>query len=202
MAWVQSVSPVAAGGVSKESVVMRRVVIAVFGALLAVGLSVGSALADPAANISFFHGADGTAHWGPQQGAIVLSETTTPGAYAGALLMHVASVAPATPPSFEQTDTVNESGAGSPRLVILFGDGGTITGYRLFMSTAPQNSPLQWDSMGGRAGFLYNAGYAAAVADHSGGVVAAYVVTDSGWEGEAYTNSISHITYGHNTYAG
>lgn len=181
---------------------MRKVLIALIAAVSAAALGGGTALAEPADNVSFFHGADGNAHWAPQHSAIVLSETTTPGAYAGAMLMHVGSEAPKDAPNFTQVDSLTEASGGSPRLVIAFGDGGTITGYRLSMSTDPQSTPLQWDSMGGTAGFLYNAGYAAAVADHSGGVVAAYVVTDSGWEGQAYTNWISDITYGDATFAG
>jgi hypothetical protein len=182
---------------------MRRILIALFAAVSAVGFAGGTALADPAANVSFFHGGDGTAHWAPQQGAIVLSETTTPGAYAGAMLMHVASTAPAVAPNFTQVDTTDEASGGSPRLVLLFGDGGTVYGYRLAMSTATQSDALHWDSTGGASGFIYNGDYSVEVADHNGSpVVAAYVVTDSGWEGQSYTNFISDITYGDSTYAG
>jgi hypothetical protein len=180
---------------------MRRILIALFAAVSAVGFAGGSALADPGANVSFFHGADGTAHWAPQQSAIVLSETTTPGAYAGTMLMHVSSIAPIAAPNFTQIDTVDEAGGGSPRLVLLFGDGGTVVGYRLAMSTTSQSDPLHWDSMAGTSGFIYNGDYSSEVNDHTGGVVAAYVVTDSGWEGKSYTNLISNITYGTNTYA-
>lgn len=182
---------------------MRRFIVSVVAAVTAVGLGCGtSALAAPAANVSFFTGADGTAHWGPQKSAIVLSETTTPGAYAGASLMHVGAVAPTDAPIFTQQDTVNEAGGGSPRLVIAFADGGNIDGYRLLMSTDPQSTPLQWDSNGGSAGFLYGKDYATALADHGGSpVVAVYLVTDSGWEGLAYTNTITNVMYGDNAYA-
>lgn len=179
---------------------MRRFVISIVLALTASGLGAGSSvLAAPAANISFFTGADGSAHWAPRQSAIILSETTTPGAYAGAMLMHVGSTAPEEAPSFSQRDTVTEAGGGSPRLVIAFADGGTIYGYRLSMDTNLQDSALQWDST---APFAYNAGYDSALALHSSSsVVAAYLVTDSGWEGQAYTNTITDISYGDNTYA-
>jgi|SRR5579859_2460184 len=181
---------------------MRRILIALFAAVSAIGFAGGTALADPGANVSFFHGADGTAHWAPQQGAIVLSETTTPGAYAGAMLMHVGPTAPVVAPNFAQMDTVTEAGGGSPRLVLLFGDGGTVYGYRFAMSTSQQSDPLHWDSTGGTSGFISNGDYSTEIADHTGGVVAAYVVTDSGWEGQSYTNLISNIKYGDNTYAG
>ena len=182
---------------------MRRFIVGVVAALTALGFGAGtSVLAAPAANVSFFKGADGNAHWAPQQSAIILSETTTPGAYAGAMLMHVGDEAPSAAPTFTQQDSVSEASGGSPRLVIAFADGGTIYGYRLAMSTSEQNGPLQWDSTGGTAGFLYNAPYDVAVADHAGSsVVAAYLVTDSGWEGQAYTNTITDVTYGDNTYA-
>ncbi|HET7421259.1 MAG TPA: hypothetical protein VFL27_12855 [Candidatus Dormibacteraeota bacterium] len=58
---------------------------------------------------------------------------------------------------------------------------------------------LHWDSLGP---FRYDVGYDAAVAAHNGSqVVAAYLVTDSGWEGLPYTNSITNVSYGGNTYA-
>lgn len=182
---------------------MRKLFIGLAMALAAIGFGAGSALADPAANISFFTGADGSAHWAPHQSAIILSETTTSGAYAGAMLMHVGDTAPTDAPFFEQQDSIDGNGGGSPRLVIAFADGGTIYGYRLSMSTQFQHSDLQWDSTGGTSGFLYGTTYGAALADHNeSAVVAAYVVTDSGWEGQAYTNTITDITYGDNTYAG
>jgi len=178
----------------------RFLVSSMVAAVAAIGFGGVAAFAGPAQNISFFHGADGSAHWAPQQAAIVLSETTTPGAYAGAQLMHIDSTAPLVAPSFKDVDNVIGDGGGSPRLVIAFADGGIVMGYRLQMSTSPQSDPLQWDSM---VPFRYNVGYEAALAAHSGSpVVAAYLVTDSGWEGHAYTNTISNVTYGDNTYAG
>jgi hypothetical protein len=180
---------------------MRRFMVGIFAALTAVGFGAGpSVLAAPAANVSFFAGADASAHWAPRQSAIVLSETTTAGAYAGAMLMHVGDAAPGDAPSFAQKDSVDQAGGGSPRLVLDFADGGTIYGYRLNMSEDSQTSPLQWDST---SPFAYNAGYEGAKALHAGStVVAVYLVTDSGWEGAAYTNTITDISYGGNTYAG
>jgi hypothetical protein len=182
---------------------MRKVVVGMVAALAAISFGAGtSVLAAPADNVSFFHGEDGSAHWGPNQSHILLSETTTLGAYAGAVLMHVGATAPLTAPSFNDVDSINENGGGSPRLVIAFADGGTIVGYRLQMEVTMQTSDLQWDSMQGTAGFLYGKSYTVALADHNGSpVVAAYLVTDSGWEGSAYTNTITNVTYDGNTYA-
>ena len=181
---------------------MKRFLVGLMVAAMAtIGLGSVSAFAAPAQNVSFFAANSGSAHWAPNQSAIMLSETTAPGAYAGAQLMNIGATAPEKAPNFTQQDTVDEPSGASPRFVIAFADGGTIIGYRLQMSTTPQNDPLQWDSMAGHAGYLYNSTYALAVADHSGSVMAAYLVTDSGWEGLAYTNTITNVTYGDNTYA-
>jgi hypothetical protein len=181
---------------------MKRFLVGLMVATTAtIGFGSVSAFAAPAQNVSFFAHGSGNAHWAPNQSAIMLSETTAPGAYAGAQLMNIGAIAPEAAPNFTQLDTVNENGGGSPRFVIAFADGGTIVGYRLQMSTLTQSDGLHWDSMGGDAGFLYNTTYALAVADHSGSVMAAYLVTDSGWEGLAYTNTITNVTYGENTYA-
>jgi len=179
---------------------MKRFLIGLMVAAMAtIGLGSVSAFAAPAQNVSFFAHGSGSAHWAPNQSAIMLSETAAPGAYAGAQLMNIGATAPAEAPSFTQQDTVNEPSGASPRFVIAFADGGTIIGYRLYMSTTLQNDPLQWDSM---APYHYNATYEGALAAHSGSpVVAAYLVTDSGWEGLAYTNTITNVTYGENTYA-
>ena len=67
------------------------------------------------------------------------------------------------------------------------------------MSQTAHPGVVQWDSTNPT---LYGVTYSAAAAAHSEStVVAAYLVTDSGWEGTAYTNTITDVMYGNNTYA-
>lgn len=174
---------------------MRKYLI---GALLAGAASLfaaGPALAKGDGDLSFFTAGGATAAWSAHKAQVVFNEPADPSAYAGATLKGIGTVVPATAPSFTVTSNTPEASGGSPRLVIQFTDGSSIDGYYLTMNdTNPAD--MQWDSNGGTSGYLYNAGYDTALADHSDQTVAsAYLVTDSGWEGTAYTNNITSLVY-------
>jgi len=138
--------------------------------------------------------------------------------FAGINFHHVPPVPPALPPSFDfQADRAGASG-GSPRLVMMFSDGGNINLRPLewlpfvWTSEGPQPNPpnegphvdptfeTNWDSVGGTCGFASQQTYAAALACHPDAIVtAAFIVSDSGWLNAPYKNWIDNIQYGGKT---
>ncbi len=175
-------------------------------------------------SVSFFVGhagpvANGSAHWtnamsndtDPFSVEIEVPEGGTPAngfsSFAGINFHHVPAVAPATPPSFDFKADRSGASGGSPRLVILFNDGGNINLRPLtwvqdrWTSEGPGPTPdplaaTNWDNSGGRCGFLYEMTYVTVKACHAGAAVtAAFIVSDSGWLGAPYKNWIDNIQY-------
>ncbi|HUY44905.1 MAG TPA: hypothetical protein VMV92_04165 [Streptosporangiaceae bacterium] len=174
-----------------------RIMAAALGALGALGLSTGPALAStgPALNISFFTGGSGSAHWLPQHAAIQIAVPDT-SSYAGADLHHILSSLPDDPPSFSFTETGTASG-GAPRLVIASANGCYAVEYALTPYSDTMTA-TQWDLMG-TCGFQYNAGWAGVQAAFTGTTVQdAYVVSDSYTDG--HTDTITSLEYNDQNY--
>jgi hypothetical protein len=136
--------------------------------------------------------------------SIKLAVPNDPFGYAGAQLHGVEAPPPANPPAFDYFSTVSGASGGSPRLHMVFSDGGSIELRPLFLVAGAwaheDGATLDWDNNGGTCGFRYEVAYAVAVACHPGATVTAvYVVTDSAWLYKtAYTHWIDSIRYGGN----
>jgi len=166
----------------------------------------------------FFTGGEGEAGWvafdpapeGATENASIALTLKTSADYAGVELAGFAAEPPETPPSFTFRSSVTNAGSGgSPRLVMLFDDGGKME-LRPLSWTADEwvvidgsvvDATQGWDNGGGSCGFLYNTSYATALACHGGAVVTdVFVVTDSAWLYTAgYTHYIDDIAYGGDT---
>jgi hypothetical protein len=135
----------------------------------------------------------------------------SPGSYvncpfAGAKLKGVSGPPPSSPPAFDFYSTVAGPGDGSPRLHMVFSDGGGADLRPLFLGanawTHEDGSTTDWDNYGGTCGFQYEKLYAVIVACHPGATVTSvYVVTDSAWDSlsgyrSGYTHYIDNINYG------
>jgi hypothetical protein len=120
---------------------------------------------------------------------------------------HIPALPPANAPSFDfKTDRSGDSG-GSPRLVMVFSDGGNINLRPLHWiqdtwiseganPTPDPSAATNWDSVGGSCGFRFEQTYQAALACHAGATVtAAFIVSDSGWLNAPYKNWIDNIQY-------
>jgi hypothetical protein len=175
-------------------------------------------------SVSFFVGhvgpvGNGSAHWtnGDSNDSdrfsmeLEIPEGGTPAdgfsSFAGINFHHVPPVAPANAPSFDfKADRTGPSG-GSPRLVILFSDGGNINLRPLewvqdkWISEGPGDTPdaaaeTNWDNNGGTCGFLFEQKYQTVLACHAAAIVTgAFIVSDSGWLEALYTNWIDNIQY-------
>ena len=134
--------------------------------------------------------------------------------FAGINFHHVTGQpAPASSPTFDfKPNKTSFSGAiptgsgGSPRLVMVFSDGGNINLRPLgwiadqWVTEGVGATVLDWDNNGGICGFRYEQDYNTVVACHPGAVVTqAFIVSDSGWVsppgGAPYTNWIDNIQY-------
>lgn len=183
------------------------------GLLVVLVLALGATLgAEPRTkpSLSFFEGGNGTAGWQPGDShggddnmAVALSVPgVSPPDYAGMFFNRAGGTPPTEAPFFWfKSDVISASG-GSPRLVLLWSDGGTSDLRPLFWTGDWQlvdGAANEWDNNGGTCGFLYATTYAATVACHAGAfVVATFIVTDSGWLVTPYTHLIDHISlYGH-----
>jgi len=162
-------------------------------------------------SLSFFQGGNGTATWmageshsGGDNMAVALSVPGfSPPDYAGIFFHRAGGAAPTDPPSFWFKSSVANTGSGgSPRLVLLFSDGGTGELRPLFWTGDWQlvdGATTDWDNNGGTCGFRYGVNYADVLGCHSAAfVVAVFIVTDSGWMAAPYTHLIDDISlYGH-----
>ena len=197
---------------------MRRLSV-LMASLLVAGLVLSQTPAPAAVSEKFFSGGTGTAGWvtytPPPPGAtetlsIALyvngSNASDYDDYAGVKIKGVGSSAPSVSPSFRfLSDTASGSSGGSPRLRILFSDGGAIDvrplSWALNTWTTVPTSSTDYDNYGGTCGFLYGPTYATALSCHTGATVTqVHVVTDSGWlVNGGYTHYIDDIKYGSDT---
>lgn len=182
----------------------------------AAGVMAFSALAPASAegrtapSISFFAGGNGSAHWSHVDATTDSDgfsiELDVPGVsppdFSGATLQHQAgTTAPTVAPSFDFMSTVTGASGGSPRLVIVFSDGGNINLRPLAWAqdiwTHEDGNGTDWDNSGGTCGFRFEQTYAVVAACHAGTTVtAAFVVSDSGWlYPTGYVNFIDNIQY-------
>ena len=176
-------------------------------------------------SVSFFAGhigpvRSGSAHWTNQDSndsdqfsvEIDVPEGGTPNngfsSFAGINFHHVPAKPPANAPSFDfKADRSGDSG-GSPRLVMVFSDGGNINLRPLTWiqdtwtseggpnPTPDPSAATNWDSVGGPCVFRFEQTYQAALACHPGATVtAAFIVSDSGWLNAPYKNWIDNIQY-------
>lgn len=175
-------------------------------------------------SVSFFSGhigpvGNGSAHWtnttsnddDPFSIEIDVPEGGTPAngysSFAGINFHHVPPAAPVNPPSFDFKADRSGASGGSPRLVMLFSDGGNINLRPLtwvqdtWVSEGPDPTPdplaaTNWESNGGTCGFLYEMTYESVKACHAAATVtAAFIVSDSGWLNAPYKNWIDNIQY-------
>lgn len=191
------------------------------GSIAAFALAPASASAHAGISVSFFSGADGpvadgSAHWtntasndsDPFSVQIDVPEGTGApnffSSFGGIDLHHIPSAAPATPPAFDFMADKSAASGGSPRLVILFSDGGDMELRPLAWTagtwTTENGASLDWDVHGPICPFLFETSYATGLACHAGAsVTGAFVVSDSGWLSAPYTNWIDNIQYADTT---
>ncbi|MFN2545960.1 MAG: hypothetical protein ABR567_00855 [Myxococcales bacterium] len=180
-------------------------------------------------SVSFFAGhigpvSSGSAHWtqtdsndsDPFSVEIDVPEGGTPAngfsSFAGINFHHVPAQPPPNAPSFDFKANRSGDSGGSPRLVMVFSEGGNINLRPLtwvqntWISEGgpdPTPDPLaatNWDNVGGTCGFRFEQTYQAALACHAGTTVtAAFIVSDSGWLNAPYQNWIDNIQYGGRT---
>jgi hypothetical protein len=128
--------------------------------------------------------------------------------FAGINFHHLPALPPDNPPAFDFKADRTAASGGSPRLVMIFSDGGNINLRPLgwvqdtWISEGtgnPTPDPLaatNWDNNGGTCGFLFEQTYATVKACHAAATVtAAFIVSDSGWLNAPYTNWIDNIQY-------
>jgi len=128
--------------------------------------------------------------------------------FAGINFHHIPTAAPLSPPAFDFMANKTAASGGSPRLVMIFSDGGNInlrplTWTQDMWTSEGTGNPTpdpafetNWDNNGGTCGFLYQQMYKVVVACHLGATVtAAFIVSDSGWLSAPYVNWIDNIQY-------
>ena len=191
---------------------LRKLLVAVAaaGVMAFSALAPASAEGRTAPSISFFAGGNGSAHWSHVDASTDSDgfsiELDVPGVsppdFSGATLQHQAGTnAPTGAPSFDFMSTITGASGGSPRLVIVFSDGGNINLRPLAWAndiwTHEDGNGTDWDNSGGTCGFRYEQTYAVVTACHAGTTVtAAFVVSDSGWlYPTGYVNFIDNIQY-------
>jgi len=159
-------------------------------AALAIAPAWGSSGGRTAQSESFFAYGNASAHWDNSQdadddGFSQVYEVNDATSYAGTTLHHVEGLpAPADPPSFDfKTSQDGNPSVGSPRLVIVFADGGNIQLRPLFWDsswTHEDGNSNDWDNYGGTCGFRYERSYEEVKACHPDQLVtAAFIVTDA-----------------------
>jgi hypothetical protein len=134
--------------------------------------------------VSFFSGGQGAnAHWQhdtadspseDNQQDIEINTTTAPTGFAGVDVHHVTGTPTASYPnsSFDVKSDFTGPSLGSPRLVILFSDGGRAELRPLTNTTSWQTvSDPNWDNNGGTCGFQFQTTWNAIQACHAGTVV-------------------------------
>jgi hypothetical protein len=195
-------------------VMVRKLLVAgaAAGVMAFSALAPASAEGRTAPSISFFAGGNGSAHWSHVDASTDSDgfsiELDVPGVsppdFSGATLQHQAgTTAPTVAPSFDFMSTVTGASGGSPRLVIVFSDGGNINLRPLawvanaWTREGSGTTTSDWDNSGGTCGFLYEQTYDVVTACHAGTTVtAAFVVSDSGWlYPTGYVNFIDNIQY-------
>lgn len=205
---------------------------AVSQAVIADGVAFAASDPDPGRqtiSVSFFAGhvgpvGSGSAHWTNTDSndtdrfsvELEVPEGGTPAdgfsSFAGINFHHVPPQPPANAPSFDFKADRSGASGGSPRLVMVFSDGGNINLRPLTWvqdtwiseggpnPTPDPSAPTNWDSVGGPCVFRFEQTYQAALACHPGATVTdAFIVTDSGWLGAPYKNWIDNIQYGGKT---
>jgi hypothetical protein len=160
--------------------------------------------------IKFFSGKQSDAHWTPKDSADANKQSVelevgpiVGESFAGLELNHVEGTpAPAREPRFFHKEDRSGPSGGSPRLVMLFSDGGRIELRPDQWSTSWQfvgegDGDGNWDSNGGACGFQYDVNYEQALACHPDAVVtSAFMVTDSNWlYAGGYTNWVDRLQY-------
>jgi hypothetical protein len=134
--------------------------------------------------VSFFSGGGGAnAHWqhdpadspnDEDQQDIEINTTTDPNGFAGVDVHHVFGTPTASYPnsSFEVKSNFTGPSLGSPRLVILFSDGGRAELRPLTNTTSWQTvSDPNWDNNGGTCGFLFQTTWNTIQGCHAGTTV-------------------------------
>lgn len=168
---------------------------------------------DKKASVSFFSGGSASAGWAkttPPPGdndrwSIRLfvngSGPTDYNDFAGADLLNVAGPAPVTAPSFDFKADRTAASGGSPRLVMLFTDGGKMElrplAWVANLWTHIDGTGPNWDIASPTCPFVYAGTYAMGLACHLGATVTdVFVVSDSGWLNPGgYVNWIDNISY-------
>jgi len=177
---------------------MRRrvplLVAATSAAALAIAPAWGASGGRTAQSESFFASGNAAAHWDNSQsdsdgdGWAQVYDVQDATSYAGTTLHHVeGQPAPTNSPSYWYKSDSAHSGlpsAGSPRLVIVFADGGNIQLRPLFWSSGwteeGGDQSKDWDNNGGTCGFEYEQDYQTVRACHGDSLVtAAFIVTDA-----------------------
>src|SRR4051812_8490240 len=183
-------------------------------AALAIAPAWGASGGRTAQSESFFASGNAAAHWDNTQSAdddpfSQLYEVNDASSYAGTTLHHVEGLpAPANAPSFDfKADRVSPAytgTGGSPRLVIVFSDGGNINLRPLewtgdWQHEGGDSGPTasDWDNVGGSCIGGYEEDYQTVRHCHDGAVVtAAFMVTDSFWRIlSPYKNWVDNIQY-------
>lgn len=184
---------------------------AVFAALLLFVIGPASAQV----TVEFFSGGNASAGWvtftpappgDPDDQSIALEVNADNGAdfddFAGADLVGESTTLPATPPSYDFQSNVNDVGSGgSPRLVLIFGNGANAVLRPLSWTAGVwvtiDGSTNSWDVTGGPCGFQFSTNYAAVTTCEAGsGVDEVFVVSDSGWfHPGGYIHYIDNIQY-------
>ena len=163
---------------------------------------------------SFFASGNASAHWDNSQSAdddsfSQVYEVNDASSYAGARLHHVEGLpAPANAPSFDfkadRPSPADIGTGGSPRLVIVFSDGGNINLRPLMWTGDWQHeggdsgpTASDWDNVGGTCGSEYEQDYQTVKNCHDGALVtAAFMVTDSFWKIlSPYKNWVDNVQY-------
>ncbi len=175
---------------------MSKHVLWALGAALALFIVVPSAFAadqgNAPATLSFFSSGSGAhAGWvhtddqppGDTDSQAIQIHTTEAG-YAGVLVHHIYGQPTATFPnsSFDFKAATAGPSLGSPRLVILFSDGGRAELRPLTWTPYWQNvADPNWDNNGGTCGYLYETGWNIVQGCHAGTFITnEYITTDPG----------------------
>ena len=165
-----------------------------------------AATAAPDKDVDFFRNGKASAKWSAPSDdrsiALAVGETVDGGEvnYAGVELLDAPSTLPENEPTFEFSSTVSGGSGGSPRLVVVWEDGGT-SALRPLTWTADTWTTVSgslWEDNTGCSEGTYNLSYAQVQTCHAGDTIeSVFVVTDSGWMYEqGYTNYVDDISFG------
>jgi hypothetical protein len=140
---------------------------------------------------------------GDTDGVSIALKVPNSASFAAIQFLDVPPAAPATPPSFAFMPSVSGASGGSPRLVIAFDDGGTISLEALSWNAGAwstvQGAGANWEVDGTVPGCTPGEGqtYAAALACHQADgshVTEAYVIADGAVSG-GYTVDVDDVSY-------